>query len=246
MSSDKLVVTDLKEHFAAEGVAGAFLAYDARATSGWIYQPELANTPFLPASTFKIPHAIIALETGILPNADHVLPWDGERRWHPQWNLDLNLHEAVRLSAVPFFQQVARKVGSERMTKWLGRLGYGNENIEGKIDWFWLVGGLRISSAQQVDFLQRLRSGALPIADRTRNVVRDVLFFGRRGARTIYGKTGSTDPENSAHNVHWFVGWVEQAERATYFATLIVDPPSGKSSARLHVTDRILSALDVL
>ena len=114
---------DLSEHFSAEGVSGAFVGFDAAQDEAVVHAPELAEARYLPASTFKIPHAAIALETGALQSADEIIPWDGQRRWHPSWNLDLTLREAIRHSSWPHFATIAKRIGPERMTIWLESTG---------------------------------------------------------------------------------------------------------------------------
>jgi beta-lactamase class D len=47
------------------------------------------------------------------------------------------------------------------MQTWLERFDYGNRNIAGGQDMFWLDGDLRISALKQVLFLEKLASGKL-------------------------------------------------------------------------------------
>jgi beta-lactamase class D len=233
----------LGEHFEAEGVVGAFVGYDPASGYGWIHAAELAKVGYLPASTFKIANSIIALESGVVSDADFEIPWDGERRWNADWNYDATLKKAFRYSVVPYYQAVARRVGAQRMQDWLERLEYGNRDMSGALDTFWLRGGLRISALEQVDFLQRMNTGRLPISERTRGIVREIMFFGKRGHVRLHAKTGSTGPVEDGTSVGWFVGWVERDEARFYFATLLIDPPQKAWSARMHVSDRILVAL---
>ncbi len=130
---------------------------------------------YIPASTFKIANTIIGLETGVVTDADSPLPWDGKQYENPDWNRDHTLRSAVQVSCVPCFQSIARKVGEAQMKDWVSRLDYGNRDIGGKIDTFWLAGALRISPLQQIDFLRRLDGGKLPIQERTLDTVRDVI-----------------------------------------------------------------------
>lgn len=59
----------------------------------------------LPASTFKVPHALVALETGVVTEKT-VIKWDGTRRDYPVWNRDQTLDSAVKMSAVWVFSAV--------------------------------------------------------------------------------------------------------------------------------------------
>ena len=81
----------------------------------------------LPASTFKIPNSIIALETGVVEDPDKdVFKWDGVTRSIEAWNKDHTLRSAIAVSAVPVYQEIARRIGAERMQKYLDLMDYGN------------------------------------------------------------------------------------------------------------------------
>ena len=96
------------------------------------------------------------------------MTWDGIDRNPPEWNRDLNLKEAMKLSAVWFYQVLARRVGHEQMQKWVTQVGYGNHQIVAtkEIDNFWLRGQLRITHQAQIQFLRRLYNGDLPFSKR--------------------------------------------------------------------------------
>ena len=127
----------------------------------------------IPASTFKVPHALIALELSVLEDSESAMPWDGQERAIPEWNRDHTLRSAMQVSCVPCFQAVARRIGPARMQDWLVRLDYGNRAISGGIDRFWLTGGLRVSPLEQINFLRRLDQGTLPVKPKSLDVVRD-------------------------------------------------------------------------
>ena len=120
-----------------------------------------ARTGYLPGSTFKIPHALIALETGVVADVDkEVIRWDGVVREIEEWNRDHTLRTAMRYSVVPVFQQIANRIGAERMKQFVDAFDYGNRDIGGALDRFWLDGALRISALEQIEFLQALLSRA--------------------------------------------------------------------------------------
>src|SRR5207302_1318723 len=117
----------------------------------------------LPASTFKIPNSVIALETGVVGDPDKdVFKWDGVVRSIEGWNRDHTLRSAIAASAVPVYQEIARRIGAERMQKYVDLFEYGNRDIGGGVDQFWLTGNLRIDPIQQIDFVDRLRREAQP------------------------------------------------------------------------------------
>src|SRR5450631_2534370 len=120
--------------FADEHVTGAMALFDTRDGKLLCSDPTKCDAGYLPASTFKIANTIIALETGVVSDAESPLPWDGQEYQNPDWNRDHTLRSAVQVSCVPCFQGIARKVGEARMHDWVNRLGYGNRDSSGRID----------------------------------------------------------------------------------------------------------------
>jgi beta-lactamase class D len=103
-------------------------------------------------------NSVIALETGVVGDPDKdVFKWDGVTRSIPGWNKDHTLRTAIAVSAVPVYQEIARRIGAERMQKYVDAFEYGNRNIGGGIDRFWLTGDLRISPLEQIAFVDKLR-----------------------------------------------------------------------------------------
>ena len=107
----------LAEAFVAEEAVGTLLIRRLGDGREWVHDPVRADTPLLPASTFKIANAAIAVETGVVTGADELFPWDGQPRDLEAWNRDLTLGEAMAASAVPVYQEVARRIGAERMAE---------------------------------------------------------------------------------------------------------------------------------
>src|SRR5260221_8767466 len=108
----------------------------------------------LPASTFKIPNSIIALETGVVTDPDKdVFKWDGVTRSIEAWNRDHTMRSAIAASAVPVYQEIARRIGQERMQKYVDLLEYRNRDIGGRIHQFWPTGQLPHAPDQQIEFL---------------------------------------------------------------------------------------------
>jgi beta-lactamase class D len=231
--------------FDAEHVTGTMALYDTRDGKLSCSDPARCDRGYIPASTFKIANTIIGLETGVVSDADSPLPWDGKQYDNPDWNRDHTLRSAVQVSCVPCFQSIARKVGEAQMKDWVNRLDYGNRDIGGKIDLFWLNGALRITPFQQIDFLRRLDAGKLPIQERTLDTVRDVLTLDVGPDHVLRGKTGSAGPPEQPSEVGWFVGFVELGDRRVFFAT-VLDGHTGDvdiKPVRRRVTERVLREL---
>jgi beta-lactamase class D len=209
----------LAKRFADAGTEGTFVGYKTDDYLIIASDTERSGQGFLPASTFKIPNSLIALETGVVADPDKdVFKWDGVSRDIPGWNQDHTLRSAIAASAVPVYQEIARRIGPERMQKYLDLFDYGNRNIGGGIDQFWLTGELRIDPIQQIDFVDRLRRGALPISARCQELVRDILPVTKVGDAIIRAKTGLLGAETGKPTLGWLVGWAEKAEARTVFA----------------------------
>jgi beta-lactamase class D len=159
--------------------------------------------------------------------ADSFYKWDGEIRFLPAWNKDLTLKEAFGVSCVPAFQNLARKIGPEKMQKWLDTINYGDRDISSGIDIFWLPRdgkkSILISPEEQAQLIRKLVTGKLPFSENARNVLKEIMITKKTIKGTLYGKTGSGstiggDPKQS---IGWFVGYVECSKKTYAFACLV-------------------------
>ena len=209
--------TDFAKRFTDVGTSGTFVAYDVDAYTLFASDNDRSTEPKLPASTYKIPNSLIALETGVVEDPDKdIFKWDGVKRPIEAWNKDHTMRSAIAVSAVWVYQEIARRIGEARMQKYVDLLEYGNRNIGGGIDQFWLSGGLRIDPIQQVDFLDRLRRGVLPVSKRSQDLVRDILPVTQVGDAMIRSKSGLLGRDRGS--LGWLVGWAEKGEARAVFA----------------------------
>jgi beta-lactamase class D len=233
--------TDLAKHFTDVGTDGTFVAYDVDAYTLIASDHDRSVEPKLPASTYKIPNSLIALETGVVGDPDKdVFKWDGVKRPIEAWNKDHTLRSAIAVSAVPVYQEIARRIGQERMQKYVDLLEYGNRNIGGGIDQFWLTGDLRIDPVQQVDFLDRLRRGVLPISKRSQDLVRDILPVTQAGDAIIRAKSGLLGAERGQPSLGWMVGWAEKGDGRAVFALNMDCKETRHIADRMNLTQACL------
>jgi len=235
---------DFASAFKAHGVDGTCIVFDLEAGTYAGYRPERWDSGSIPASTFKIPNSLIALETGVVADERTVVPWDSVSRRIAAWNRDQTLASAFKVSAVWFYQELARRVGENRMQFYLDAADYGNRTMGGPVDRFWLDGGLRISPRRQVEFLVRLHSGSLPFSAGTMAIVRDIMIQEKTGRYTLRAKTGWSDA--TTPGVGWYVGYVEREGRTVFFATEIEMRNEGDAPARVEVTRMILRQLGLM
>lgn len=203
------------------GLSGAILLFDPQQNTYYSNDFEWTERGYLPASTFKIPNSIIALETGVVEDDSTLFKWNGESRQLSIWERDMVFRDAFHLSCVPCYQDIARRVGVERMRANLDKLQYGNMVFDStSIDLFWLEGDSRISPRQQIDFLARLYRSELPISQRTESIMKRLMVMEETEDYKLSGKTGWSI-RNGANN-GWFVGYVEREGDVYFFATNIV------------------------
>jgi beta-lactamase class D len=206
---------DFSKHFQELDIEGSIIIYDSENDRVFEYNPQRNLTAFPTASTFKILNSMIALETGVIKDEITVLTWDGVVREIPQWNRDLNLREAFKISGVWFYQVLARRIGYERMQQWIKQVGYGNQNIgnQENIDQFWLNGTLKITPEEQINFLRRLHNHDLPFSERTMAMVKDIMINEQTPDYTIRAKTGWFGfGDKSIANIGWYVGYLEKGD----------------------------------
>ncbi|NOJ49152.1 class D beta-lactamase [Bradyrhizobium archetypum] len=233
---------DLSKRFFDLGTVGTFVAYKVDDYLIIASDKVRSGEGRLPASTFKIPNSVIALETGVVEDPDKdVFKWDGVTRSIEAWNKDHTLRSAIAASAVPVYQEIARRIGPERMQKYLELFEYGNRDIGGGIDQFWLTGALRIDPIQQIDFLDRLRRGVLPVSKRSQELTRDILPVTKVGDATIRAKSGLLGAEQGKPSLGWMVGWAEKGSQQTVFAMNMDCKNQDQIAARMTVVQQCLA-----
>ena len=241
-----LLSQDYRKYFDEYDVKGSFVMFDMNNDKYVYYDSARCLEEFSPASTSKIINAIIGLETGVITDENFIIPWDGEKRWVDAWNKDLDLKEAMRVSGVPYFQELARRVGEEKMKEMYRKLEYGNMDIGGGVDQFWLSGALRITQMQQIDFLKRLYKEELPVSKRSMDIVKSIIVLADTNGFVMRGKTGWS--QSDTKNIGWLVGWVEKAGNVYFFATNVECALDNKKFAesRRIITEKILKDLGVI
>ena len=221
MEESIVISTVLDSLCTAYDIPGAVLVYDPKSKTYYTNDSSYARQRTLPASTFKIPNTIIGLETDVIDADTTIFRWDSIVRNMSQWNTDLNLQQALTYSCVPCYQQVARDVGIEKMRQMLDRIAYpGMVFDSNSLDQFWLTGPSSINLFEQIDFMQRLHEGKLPIAKKTSDKVLQLLTNADSTATyQLKAKTGWAYQDN--RNIGWYVGLVEAKGSVHYFATRI-------------------------
>lgn len=234
----------LKKYFDENKVDGCFTMMNNADGKVTVYNMSLDTVRFLPASTFKIVNSLIGLEIGKITDEKMVIKWDGIQRSVEDWNKDLTMEEAFKASSVPWYQEVARRIGRDTMQQWIDSLHYGNMKIGNRIDSFWLDNSLKISPDEQLGLVKRLYFDQLPFQKRTQQIVRDVMKQEDNTIYTLSYKTGWGSDENH-HSIGWMVGWIEENKHPYFFVTLVKSPDANidMKTVRLNITKGILKQL---
>ena len=237
---------DIKPYFDKYKVTGTFALFDNAQAHFDIYDTAVYRKRFSPASTFKIVNSLIGLETGRIFDEKMIIKWDGVFRKGPggdtlsAWNKDLSMEEAFKVSCVPYYQEVARRIGRDTMQFWIDSLVYGNKNISGPIDSFWLNNTLQISPDEQLGLVKKLYFDQLPFQKRTQQIVRKVMLQEDNTLYKLSYKTG-WGFKNGEHT-GWVVGWIEENRRPYFFVLLLQsnDPGFPMVESRLSLLKDIL------
>ena len=173
------------------------------------YNKERCTQRFLPASTFKIFNSLVALETAIAPDDQLVIKWDSVTR-NPEWDKDMNMREAFKVSNISYYQELARRIGPSKMQHYLDTVKYGNMKMGGRIDNFWLNDSLQITADEQVGFLKKLYFTELPISERSQRIVKTMMLQEQTPGYNLYYKTGTGHVGDKY--IYWIVGFSERID----------------------------------
>lgn len=231
----------LKKYFDAKNVEGCFTLLNNSDGTITVYNLGLDTTRMLPASTFKIVNALVSLQTGIATDENMMVKWDGITRPNKDWNKDLSLTDAFRVSAVPHFQSLARSIGMDTMKSFIDSLSYGNKTLTGPIDSFWLNNTLKISPDEQLGLMKQLYFDQLPFRASVQESVRKMMLQDDNTLYKLSYKTGwGFDEKNN--NIGWVAGWIEENRHVYFFVTLVKspDPALDMINVRMDITKDIL------
>ncbi len=225
------VDNSLKKYFDENNVEGCFALMDNGTGRFTVYNlARYRDSAYLPASTFKIVNSLIGLQTGKISSDSMVIKWDGIKRFSDDWNKDLTMYEAFRVSAVNYYQEVARRIGKDTMEYWLNTFGYGAKTdkdtvrISTTVDSFWLDNSLKITPDQQLGLVKQLYFNQLPgIFKINHERVKNAMLFEDNTNYRLGYKTGWGFTEKG-HSLGWVVGWIEENNHPYFFVLNIESP----------------------
>ena len=205
---------NLKKYFDENKVEGCFALMDNGTGKFTVHNlGRYRDSSYLPASTFKIVNSLIGLQTGKISSDSMVIKWDGVKRRVEEWNRDLTMYDAFRVSAVNYYQEVAR----------LDSLRYGTKKITSTIDSFWLDNSLKISPDEELGLVKRLYFDQLPFFKSYQETVKRAMLFENNANYRLGYKTGWGFTEKG-HALGWVVGWIEENNHPYFFVLNIESP----------------------
>lgn len=236
----------IKKYFDENNLTGCFALYDNGTGQFTVYNlKRYRDSLYTPASTFKIINSLIGLQTGVISNDSMVIAWDGIRR-RPEWDRNLNMYDAFRVSAVPYYQEVARRIGKDTMQFWLDTLQYGTDKNKvkykiSKIDTFWLDNSLKITPDQNLGVVKKLYFNELPFFKVYQENVKQIMLFEDNANYKLAYKTGWGETEKE-HALGWIVGWIEENKHPYFFVLNVesTDKNYDIGSIRLEMLKQIL------
>ena len=241
----------LGKYFTENKVIGCFGLYNNATNEFTFYNKKrFADTSFLPASTFKIINSLIGLQTGVISSDSMIIKWDGVKRNVEEWNKDLSMYEAFRVSAVPYYQEVARRIGKDRMEYWMDTVNYGAGpkdtafQIHSAIDTFWLDNTLKITPDEELGLVKLLYFHQLPFFKTYQETVKKAMLFENTTMYRLAYKTGWGRNENGNH-LAWAVGWVEENNHPYFFVLNFESPDANADipAIRIKILKGILKQL---
>lgn len=229
----------LEKYFVRHNLSGTFGLFDNGSGEFTIYNmSRFRDSAYLPASTFKILNSLIGIETGKVKDSATIIPWDGISRSISAWNRDLTMQEAFTYSAVPWYQELARRIGKDTMQFWLDTLGYGSlvkkAVIAGNLDTFWLDNTVKVTADEQLGLVKKLYFGQLPFQPRSQRMVKNMMKREDNANYRLSYKTGwgTTD---KGHALGWVTGWIEENNHPYFFVLQVESPDKNYDMSEVRV-----------
>ena len=241
-SSENISYVDFSKYFGK--YEGCFVLYDLENDIWSIHDIEHATLRVAPDSTYKIYDALFGLEEGVITPEDSFIAWNGKNYPFETWNSDQTLQSAMTSSVNWYFQAIDEQLASTNIRNYIQQIGYGNENVSGRLSTYWLESSLKISPVEQVKLLTKLQNNSLGFSSENINAVKDAICLSSSDAGTFYGKTGTGRVDGQDVN-GWFIGYIETADNTYFFATNIGADSDATGGNATEITMSILSDMNI-
>lgn len=220
----------------------SLVIYDEANARYLTYNQSGGHKRYSPDSTYKIWSALFALDEKMIDQDDNLKTWDGTDYPIKSWNQDQNLQMALANSTNWYFQQLDFELGKAKLKDKFQSINYGNMNLLGGIDNYWLESSLKISSFEQVDLLRKLFKGEMQFSAEDTAFVKQSIRLQEQPEYSLYGKTGTGNSVSASTG--WFIGSLETTKGNYYFACHL-QGESATGSAAAQKTLAILRNLEI-
>lgn len=234
---ENIIYEDLGNYFA--GFDGSFVLYDKEADQYLIHNKNQSTLRVSPNSTYKIYSALLGLESGSITDENSSAKWNGLTYPIDSWNADQDLTSAMRNSVTWYFQWLDKQVQPDTIQTFLDRIRYGNRDLSGGIEEYWLESSLKISPVEQVQLLKHFYANQFEFKEKNIQTVKDSIKLERKEGALLSGKTG-TGTVNGKNINGWFIGYVESGQDTYFFATNIQNEENSNGSKAAEITLSIL------
>jgi Beta-lactamase class D len=236
-ASESVKTKTIKEKNYFPKMQGCFLLYNLKTDKfEKVIGDERCKERFVACSTFKVPLAVMAFDSNTLKDENETYKWDGVQRDIPAWNQDTNAKSWMANSVVWFSQKLTPKLGTIKVTEYLKKFKYGNEDIGSGLTDAWLKPvtnkkALKISAYEQVDFMKALWRSQLPVSQRAMDLTKEITYLetSTNGFK-MNGKTGSNFvAKEKGIRFGWFISHIEKGQQEYIAVTNFSDDTKSDS-----------------
>jgi bla regulator protein BlaR1 len=234
---EQAIYEDMGDYF--ERYEGSFVLYNMQQDQYYIHNQEKSTQRVSPNSTYKIYSALFALQQNVISFENSKLNWDGTQHSYDLWNMDQNLNSAMKNSVTWYFQELDKQMQKKTIQSYLEQIQYGNKNLSGGINNYWLESSLKISPIEQVQLLKEFYTNQFEFKEENIKFVKNTMKLEENNGAILYGKTG-TGNVNGKNQNGWFIGFVETEKNTFFFATNIQHETQAYGSKAAEIALSIL------
>lgn len=234
--------SDFAKYYNQYRLSGNFVMYDLKRDKYIYYNQAQAQQAYPPGGTFKLFLSLVGFETGNIKSPGIDVP-ELKTTWKPE----REAKSAYQGTSVHYYEELSRNIGKDEIKSWLDSVQYGNADTTGGIPKFWLGGGLKITSDEQLGFLRKMYEHKLPFSTVNTEKVKGMMAIKDTSGYSLKGKTGWAEQDNQ--DIGWFVGYVETKDDTYFFVNCIQSSDPGNpyfENARMGITYKILQNLKIM
>lgn len=222
---------------------GSFVLYSPTSNSYEVFNRDGSTKRLPPNSTYKIYSGLLALENGIISPNDSKQLWNGENYEYNEWNKEQDLNSALKNSTSWYFRNLDKSLGIKNIKEYLTYMGYGNCDVTGGLENFWVNSSLKISPLEQVNLLAKVYYNSFNFNVDSINAIKEAMLISSKDGISLYGKTGTSGGDNG---IGWFIGFLEIEGTPYFFSTSLTGDSSSTGKNAADLTFDILKNLNIL